>query len=71
MVLNVISPAQAEYIPLAEDLEKFLVAKFGQQYPNFDFKMEVTEVLALQATEHTDRNDSIPAIDGSLKLQKS
>jgi hypothetical protein len=52
MVLNVIPPAQAGYIPLAEDLEKFLVAKFGQQYPNFDYKVEVTEVPASHATEH-------------------
>jgi protein-S-isoprenylcysteine O-methyltransferase Ste14 len=52
MVLNVIPPAQAGYISLAEDLEKFLVARFGQQYPNYDFKVEVTKVPVFQAADH-------------------
>ncbi|KAF1846864.1 uncharacterized protein K460DRAFT_402234 [Cucurbitaria berberidis CBS 394.84] len=40
MVLNVIEPVQTRYIPLAEDLEKFLRAKYEQEYPSYEFNVE-------------------------------
>jgi hypothetical protein len=41
MVLNVIEPAQTRYILAAEDLENFLREKFGDENPDYDFKVEV------------------------------
>jgi hypothetical protein len=41
MVLNVIETSQTRYILDADDLESFLKRKFGQHYPNYDFKVEV------------------------------
>jgi hypothetical protein len=41
MVLNVIEPAQTRYILAAEDLENFLKEKFGDENPDYDFKVEV------------------------------
>ena len=45
MVLNVIEPAQTRYILAAEDLENFLKEKFGNENPDYDFKVEVRDKI--------------------------
>jgi hypothetical protein len=41
MVLNVLDPAHTRYIVRGEELEEYLKEKYGNEYPEFDFKVEV------------------------------
>ena len=42
MVLNVIPLAQTGYITCEEPLEAFLRQKYGNDYPDFDFEVQVS-----------------------------
>jgi len=53
MVLNVIEPAQTRYILAAEDLENFLREKFGDENPDYDFKVEVCNEIKKTKRVHS------------------
>ena len=44
MVFNVLEPALTRYIAVGNDLETFLKGKYGRDYPDFEFEVEVCEV---------------------------
>ncbi|KAH6870498.1 hypothetical protein BKA58DRAFT_385178 [Alternaria rosae] len=64
MVLNVIEPTHTRYILAAEDLENFLKGKFGDEHPNYDFKVEhVTDRWTFEAPEKVDSKEILNLID--------
>jgi CDP-diacylglycerol pyrophosphatase len=67
MVLNVIEPAQTRYILAAGDLENFLKEKFSDEYPDYDFKVEVCSTIKKSNQVHSLLSCSMYAIGGPSK----
>jgi hypothetical protein len=71
MVLNVIEPAQTRYILAAEDLENFLKEKFGDENPDYDFKVEVCDTIKNTTQIHSLLSRSMYVTGGpSKRLRK-
>ena len=67
MVLNVIEPTQTRYILAAEDLENFLKGKFGDEHPDYDFKVEVRGTIKKSNQVHSLLSRCMYVIGGPSK----